>query len=62
MAAERRRITEPLKSMTWVFGAWMALALAGGAVATWLGSGSMGGFGNAAVCETLSNTYAAGSA
>ena len=56
MTAVRRRLTEPLESTTWIFGAWMALGLAVGAVATWLGSGSMGGFGNTDICETLPNT------
>jgi Protein of unknown function (DUF2975) len=57
MTAVRRRLTEPLESTTWIFGAWLALGLAVGAVATWLGSGSMGGFGNADICETLPNTF-----
>jgi len=55
MAAERRRLTEPLESTTWLFGFWMALILAASAVATWLGSGSVGGFGTD-ICETLPNT------
>ena len=57
MAAQRPRLTEPLESMTWLFGVWMALVLAAGAVAGWLGSGSVGGFGDASVCETLTNTF-----
>jgi Protein of unknown function (DUF2975) len=56
MTAERRRLTEPLESTTWLFGFWMALILAAGAVATWLGSGSVGGFGRTDICETLPNT------
>ena len=57
MAAQRSRLTEPLESMTWLFGVWLALVLAAGAVAAWLGSGSVGGFGDASVCETLTNTF-----
>ncbi|HEX9520440.1 MAG TPA: DUF2975 domain-containing protein [Streptosporangiaceae bacterium] len=56
MAAGRRRLTEPLESMTWLFGFWLALGLAASAVAAWLGTGSVGGFGNADICETLPNT------
>jgi hypothetical protein len=55
MAAQRRGLTEPLESLTWMFGAWMAFALGAAAIATWLGSGSIGGFGRAAVCATLPN-------
>lgn len=55
MASERRRLTEPLESTTWLFGVWMALILAASAVATWLGSGSVGGFGTD-ICEALPNT------
>ena len=57
MAARRRGLTEPLESMTWMFGAWMALAVAAAAIATWLGSGSIGGFGRASVCAALPRTF-----
>src|SRR5258708_21480902 len=55
MAAERRRLTEPLESTTWLFGVWMALLLVASAVATGLGTGSGGGFGPD-ICETLART------
>ena len=57
MTAKRRSLTEPLESLTGLFGAWMALAVLASAIAFGLGSGSFGGFGNADVCETLPNTF-----
>lgn len=57
MATQRPRLTEPLESTTWLFGVWMAMALLASAVASWLGSGSVGGFGDASVCETLTSTF-----
>jgi hypothetical protein len=55
MATERRRLTESLESTTWLFGVWMALLLAASAVAAWLGTGSVGGFGTD-ICETVPRT------
>ena len=59
MAGERRRLTEPLESMTWIFGAWMAIAIGASLILGWVGTGGThNGLGSASVCETLPNTFA----
>jgi hypothetical protein len=54
--AERRRATEPLATITLTLVGLMAALLLLGVVASILGSGSVGGFGNAQVCATNSRT------
>lgn len=54
--AERRRATEPLATMTLTLVGLLAALLLLGVVATILGHGSVGGFGDAQVCATNSRT------
>jgi hypothetical protein len=61
LSTERRKMTEPLESMTAVFGGLLLLAVAAGAVFTLAGSGSLFGFGHATVCATQPNTGYGGS-
>jgi len=53
---QRRRLTEPLGSITWLLGRLLAFGLIAGAAFTVFGSGSFEGFGrNAAICATQPN-------
>jgi hypothetical protein len=61
LTSERRRLTEPLESVTAIFGGLLLVAVAAGVVATVAGSGSVGGFGHTAVCATQPNTVYGGS-
>jgi hypothetical protein len=55
-AAERRRATEPLATITLTLVGLMFALLLLGVVASILGHGSVGGFGDAQVCATNSRT------
>lgn len=53
---QRRKLTEPLESITWLLGGLLALALIVGAGFTVFGSGSFEGFGHgASICATQPN-------
>ena len=58
---EHRKLTEPLESVTAIFGMLLLVALAAGVLFSIAGSGSFGGFGHAAVCATQPNTGYGGS-
>ncbi len=49
---EHAKLTEPLRTVTAVFGGVLLLAVAATVVFTVVGTGSVGGFGNTAVCVT----------
>ena len=62
MATSERKLTEPLSTVTGVFGALVLGLAAIGLVATLAGSGSFGGLGrHVAVCATQPNTVYGGS-
>jgi hypothetical protein len=52
----RRKLTEPLETITAFFATFLLLTLAAGAVLTLTGSGSLGGFGHTQICVTQPNT------
>lgn len=55
MTIRRPRLTEPLESVTALFGGVLLFAVAAGIVFTVFGSGSLGGFGHATICATQPN-------
>ena len=55
MATGNRKLTEPLETTTAVFGLLFAAALLLGALATLVGTGTVGGLGHAQVCVTDAN-------
>jgi len=50
-------LTEPLESMTWIFGVWIAILVGASLIIGWLGPGPHDVLGTAYVCETLPNTF-----
>ncbi len=53
---QRRRLTQPLESITWLLGRLLAFALIAGVAFTVFGSGSFEGFGRSApICATQPN-------
>ena len=56
MTTTDRRLTEPLRSVTYVFGGLLLAFTVIAAIAAIAGSGSIGGFGNASVCVTQPGT------
>jgi uncharacterized membrane protein len=56
MTTERARLTEPVRTVTAVFGGWLLLGLIAGVVFTVVGSGSLGGFGHGTICATQPDT------
>jgi hypothetical protein len=52
VVTDNRKLTEPLETTTFFFGSLFAAALILGAVATLVGTGTVGGFGDAQVCAT----------
>jgi len=61
MTTQRSRLTEPLGSVTAIFGGVLLLVAAASAVFTVAGSGSFGGFGDATICATQPDTVYGGS-
>ncbi|HEY3735400.1 MAG TPA: hypothetical protein VGL63_15945 [Streptosporangiaceae bacterium] len=61
MTTERTRLTEPLRTVTTVFGGLLLLGLIAVVVFTVFGSGSLGGFGHGTICATQPNTTYGGS-
>jgi hypothetical protein len=57
MTTERRKLTEPLGSVTAIFGGLLLAFTAIGIILTLAGSGSLWGFGRAAICATQPGTY-----
>lgn len=55
MATGNRKLTEPLETTTFFFGSLFAAALILGALATLMGTGTLGGLGHAQVCVTDPN-------
>ncbi len=55
MTTHRQKLTEPLGTVTAIFGALMLAAAAAGVVLALAGPGSVGGFGAAQVCATQPN-------
>ena len=55
MTTSNRKLTEPLESTTLFFGLLFAAALLLGALATLVGTGTIGGLGHAQVCVTDAN-------
>ena len=55
MATSNRKLTEPLETTTLFFGVIFAAALLLGALATLVGTGTVGGIGHAQVCVTDTN-------
>jgi hypothetical protein len=55
MATGNRKLTEPLETTTFFFGSLFAAALILGALATLVGTGTLGGLGHAQVCVTDPN-------
>src|SRR5215469_14748426 len=55
MVTGNRKLTEPLESTTLFFGLLFAAALLLGALATLVGTGTVGGLGHAQVCVTDTN-------
>ena len=56
MATSNRKLTEPLETTTLFFGVIFAAVLLLGALATLVGTGTLGGLGHAQVCVTDTNT------
>jgi hypothetical protein len=52
MTTRRPRLTEPLESVTALFGTLLLFAVAAGVGFSLFGSGSLGGFGDASICAT----------
>jgi hypothetical protein len=61
MTTQRRRLTEPLGSVTALFGGLLLLFAAAAIVLTLFGSGSVGGFGDTAICASQPNASYSGS-
>jgi hypothetical protein len=61
MTTRRPRLTEPLGSVTALFGGLLLFAVAASIVFTVFGSGSLGGFGHTTICATQPNTGYGGS-
>lgn len=61
MTTQRPKLTEPLETVTAFFGVVLLLAVAAGAVFSLVGSGSVGGFGDASICATQAGTGYSGS-
>ena len=57
MTTERRKLTEPLGSVTAIFGGLLLAFTVIGIILTLAGSGSLWGFGHAAICATQPGTY-----
>lgn len=57
MTTGRRKLTQPLESVTVIFGALLLAFVALVTVSTLAGSGSFLGFGHAPICATLPGTY-----
>lgn len=57
MTTERRKLTEPLGSVTAIFGGLLLAITVFGIILTVAGSGSMWGFGHMAICATQPGTY-----
>ena len=55
MTTDRQKLTEPLGTVTAIFGALMLVAAVAVVVMTLAGPGSIGGFGNTRVCATQPN-------
>jgi hypothetical protein len=60
MTTGRRKLTQPLESVTVIFGALLLAFVALVTVSTLAGSGSFLGFGHAPICATLPGTYGSG--
>lgn len=56
----RRKLTQPLESVTVIFGALLLAFVVLVTVSTLTGSGSFVGFGHAPICVTLPGTYGSG--
>ena len=54
---QRRKLTEPLGSVTAIFGSLLLAVTAAGIIAALSGSGSLWGLGHAAICATQSGTW-----
>jgi uncharacterized membrane protein YraQ (UPF0718 family) len=57
MTTERRKLTEPLGSVTAIFGGLLLAFTVIGIILALAGSGSLWGFGHAAICATQPGTY-----
>jgi hypothetical protein len=57
MTTERRKLTEPLGSVTAIFGGLLLAVTVVGVIVTLAGSGSLWGFGHEAICATQPGTY-----
>ena len=57
MTTERRKLTEPLGSVTVIFGGLLLAFTVIGVILALTGSGSLWGFGHAAICATQPGTY-----
>jgi hypothetical protein len=57
MTTERRKLTEPLGSVTAIFGGLLLAFTVIGIILTLAGSGSLWGLGRAAICATQPGTY-----
>lgn len=57
MTTERRKLTQPLESVTMIFGALLLAFMALVTVSTLTGSGSFLGFGHEPICASLPSTY-----
>lgn len=61
LTTERRKLTEPLGSVTVIFGGLLLAFTVLGIVFPLTGSGSLWGFGHAPICATQPGTYGSGS-
>ena len=57
MTTERRKLTEPLESVTVIFGGLLLAFTVIGVILALAGSGSLWGFGHAPICATQPGTY-----
>jgi hypothetical protein len=60
LTTERRKLTEPLGSVTEIFGGLLVAFMLIGIVFALSGSGSFWGFGHASICATQPGTYGSG--
>jgi len=60
MTTERRKLTEPLRSVTAIFGGLLLASTVIGVIFTLAGSGSLWGFGHVPICATQPGTYGSG--
>jgi hypothetical protein len=60
MTTERRKLTEPLGSVTAIFGGLLLALTVIGVILALAGSGSLWGFGHATICATQPGTYGSG--